>query len=103
MNKRAGEDRAKVNAEVHYRIEYIAYREKLDLDKPAAHSATAAAGTDSPDIAPYFAASSKYIKTHHPENYKRAGQLGYRSWEHEERKRVVIGLPPHLQPRLTAA
>jgi hypothetical protein len=35
VNKRAGEDRAKVNAEVHYRIEYIAYREKLDLDKPA--------------------------------------------------------------------
>ena len=34
MNKRAGEDREKVNAEVHYRIEYIAYREKLDLDKP---------------------------------------------------------------------
>ena len=24
----------KVNAEVHYRIEYIAYREKLDLNKP---------------------------------------------------------------------
>lgn len=35
VNKRAGEDREKVNAEVHYRIEYIAYREKLDLDKPA--------------------------------------------------------------------
>jgi hypothetical protein len=34
VNKRAGEDREKVNAEVHYRIEYIAYREKLDLDKP---------------------------------------------------------------------
>ena len=35
MNKRAGEDREKVNAEVHYRIEIVAYREKLDLDKPA--------------------------------------------------------------------
>jgi hypothetical protein len=35
VNKRAGEDREKVNAEVHYRIEYIAYREKLDLNKPA--------------------------------------------------------------------
>jgi hypothetical protein len=35
VNKRAGEDREKVNSEVHYRIEYIAYREKLDLDKPA--------------------------------------------------------------------
>ena len=29
------EDREKVNAEVHYRIENIAYREKLDLVKPA--------------------------------------------------------------------
>ena len=28
VNKRAGEDREKVNAEVHYRIEYIAYRLK---------------------------------------------------------------------------
>ena len=35
VNKRAGEDREKVNAEVHYRIEHIAYREKLDLDKVA--------------------------------------------------------------------
>jgi hypothetical protein len=25
----------RVNAEVHYRIEMVAYREKLDLDKPA--------------------------------------------------------------------
>ena len=35
MNKRAGKDRERVNAEVHYRIEMVAYREKLDLDKPA--------------------------------------------------------------------
>ena len=35
VNKRAGEDRERVNAEVHYRIEIVAYREKLDLDKPA--------------------------------------------------------------------
>jgi hypothetical protein len=35
VTKRAGEDRERVNAEIHYRIEYIAYREKLDLDKPA--------------------------------------------------------------------
>jgi hypothetical protein len=34
VKKRADEDRERVNAEVHYRIEYIAYREKLDLDKP---------------------------------------------------------------------
>jgi hypothetical protein len=35
VNKRAGEDREKVNAEVHYRIEMVAYRDKLDLNKPA--------------------------------------------------------------------
>jgi hypothetical protein len=35
VNKRAAEDREKVNAEVHYRIEMVAYRDKLDLDKPA--------------------------------------------------------------------
>ena len=34
VNKRAGEDREAVNAEVDYRIEMIAYRDKLDLDKP---------------------------------------------------------------------
>ena len=35
VNKRAGKDRERVNAEVHYRIEMVAYRQKLDLDKPA--------------------------------------------------------------------
>jgi hypothetical protein len=35
VNKRAGKDRERVNAEVHSRIEMVAYREKLDLDKPA--------------------------------------------------------------------
>ena len=35
VNKRAGKDRERVNAEVHYRIKNLAYREKLDLDKPA--------------------------------------------------------------------
>jgi hypothetical protein len=35
VNKRAAEDREDVNAEVHYRIEMVAYRDKLDLDKPA--------------------------------------------------------------------
>ena len=35
VNKRAGEDREEVNAEVHYRVEMVAYRDKLDLDKPA--------------------------------------------------------------------
>jgi hypothetical protein len=35
VNKRAGKDRERVNTEVHYRIEMVAYREKLDLDKPA--------------------------------------------------------------------
>ena len=35
MNKRAGEDAEKVNAEMQSRIEMIAYRVKLDLNKPA--------------------------------------------------------------------
>jgi hypothetical protein len=36
VNKRAGDDeREDVNAEVHYRIEMVAYRDKLDLDKSA--------------------------------------------------------------------
>jgi hypothetical protein len=35
VNNRAGKDRERVNAEVHSRIEIVAYREKLDLDKPA--------------------------------------------------------------------
>jgi hypothetical protein len=30
----AGEDREENNAEVHYRIEMVACRDKLDLDKP---------------------------------------------------------------------
>ena len=29
------EDRDKVNSEIDYRIEYIAYRDHLDLEKPA--------------------------------------------------------------------
>src|SRR5215475_15220504 len=35
VNKRASKDRERVNAEVHSRIEMVAYREKLNLDKPA--------------------------------------------------------------------
>jgi len=35
VNKRASKDRERVNAEVHSRIEIVAYREKLNLDKPA--------------------------------------------------------------------
>jgi plasmid stabilization system protein ParE len=37
VNKRAGDDpkAEDVNAEVHYRIEMVAYRDKLDLYKPA--------------------------------------------------------------------
>ena len=35
VNKRASKDRERVNAEVHSRIEIVAYREKLDLGKPA--------------------------------------------------------------------
>jgi hypothetical protein len=29
------EHREGVNAEIHYRLEWVAYRDKLDLDKPA--------------------------------------------------------------------
>jgi hypothetical protein len=32
VNKRAGVDREEVSAEVHYRIELVAHRDKLDLD-----------------------------------------------------------------------
>ena len=35
VNKRAAECREGVNAEIHYRLEWVAYRDKLDLDKPA--------------------------------------------------------------------
>jgi|GEM_PF-2538259 len=35
VNKRASEDREEVNAELNYRIEMVAYRDKLNLDKPA--------------------------------------------------------------------
>ena len=35
VNKRASKDRERVNAEVHSRIEIVAYREKLNLNKPA--------------------------------------------------------------------
>jgi hypothetical protein len=35
VNRRPGEDREPVNAAVNYRIEMVAYREKLDLAKPA--------------------------------------------------------------------
>jgi hypothetical protein len=35
VNKRAAEYREGVNAEIHYRLEWVADRDKLDLDKPA--------------------------------------------------------------------
>ena len=35
VNKRAGEDREAVNALVDYRIELVAFRDKLDLAQPA--------------------------------------------------------------------
>jgi hypothetical protein len=42
VNKRTGEDREAVCAEVHYRIEMVAYCEKSDLDKPAGRLAAQA-------------------------------------------------------------
>jgi hypothetical protein len=35
VKKRAAEAREEVNAEVHFRTEMVAYRDKLDLDRPA--------------------------------------------------------------------
>ena len=51
MNKRAGKDRERVNAEVQSRIEIVAYREKLDLDKPAGRmAAQQKAFAEDPDL-----------------------------------------------------
>lgn len=35
MNKRAGDDRERVNSEMHYRIELIAHRDNLHLENRA--------------------------------------------------------------------
>jgi hypothetical protein len=35
VNKRDSEERDAINAEIHYRLEWVAYRDKLDLNKPA--------------------------------------------------------------------
>ena len=35
VSKRVGKDRERVNAAVNYRIEMIAYRDKLDFNKPS--------------------------------------------------------------------
>ena len=51
VNKRAGKDRERVNAEVHSRIEIVAYRQKLDLDKPAERvAAQEKAFAEDPDL-----------------------------------------------------
>src|SRR5262245_5845982 len=39
VNKRAAEDRERVNAAVDYQIEMVAHRDKLDLNKPADRAA----------------------------------------------------------------
>jgi hypothetical protein len=39
VNKRAEDESEAVNAEMHYRIEMVAYRDKLDLDRPADRAA----------------------------------------------------------------
>lgn len=35
VNNRAGDDRERVNSEMHYRIELIAHRDNLNLENPA--------------------------------------------------------------------
>jgi hypothetical protein len=59
VNKRAGEDRERVNAAVDYRIEYIAYREKLDLNKPADRvAAQTKLFAEDPDLYTRYAAAN---------------------------------------------
>jgi hypothetical protein len=49
----------RVNAEVHYRIEYIAYRDKLDLNKPADRmAAQQKAFAEDPDLYKRYAAAN---------------------------------------------
>jgi hypothetical protein len=51
VNKRADEDREAVNVEVHYRIEMVAYRDKLDLDKPVDRvAAQSKVSAEDPDL-----------------------------------------------------
>jgi hypothetical protein len=50
---------AESRAEVHYRIEYIAYREKLDLEKPADRlAAQEKALAEDPDLYKRYAAAN---------------------------------------------
>jgi hypothetical protein len=59
VNKRAGENRQAVNAEVHYRIEMVAYRDKLDLDKPADRvAAQEKAFAEDPDLYKRYTAAN---------------------------------------------
>jgi hypothetical protein len=59
VNKRAGEDREEVNAELHYRIEMVAYRDKLDLDKPTDRvAAQAKVFTEYPGLYKRYAAAN---------------------------------------------
>ena len=62
MNKRAGDDECEgVNAELqyNYRIEMVAYREKLNLDKPADRvAAQTKVFTEDPELYKRYAASN---------------------------------------------
>jgi hypothetical protein len=64
VNKRAGEDREKVNAEMQYRIEMVAYRVKLDLNKPADRvAAQAKAVAEDPELYKRYAAAANTANT----------------------------------------
>jgi hypothetical protein len=71
VNKRAGDDRENVNAESHYRIEIVAYREKLDLDEPADRVAAQAK---------VFAEESGLYKRYRAANTVRVGKVSVTDW-----------------------
>ena len=64
VNKRVGEDRAAINTEVQYRLEWVAYRDKLNLDKPADRAAAQAK---------VFAEDPDLYKRHRTANTVRVG------------------------------
>ena len=59
MNKRDSEDREAVNATVQLRMEMVACRDKLDLDKPADQvAAQAKVLAEDPDLYKRYAAAN---------------------------------------------
>jgi hypothetical protein len=69
VNKRASDDREKVSAAVNYRIEWVAGRDKLDLNNPADWAV--AAGK-------VFAEDPELYKRHVAANTERVGTVSLR-------------------------